>query len=190
MESNKNLTAQESLDIITGMINQAKGNVKNNSFYFLLWGWVVAIANLGMYVLIQVNYSKPYLIWLLVVPAWIISMYTGFKKGRETRNVTHLDRVNAALWISFGIVVFTLIAFGYKINYQLNPLILLITSIPTLISGVILKFKPLIIGGILFWIFAIINFTLPIAYQNLIGAVAIISGYLIPGYMLKRKSQE
>jgi hypothetical protein len=87
-------------------------------------------------------------------------------------------------------VTLSLIFFGYKINFQLNPLILLLVSIPTFVSGIILKFKPLIVGGILFWFFGLINFFVPLEYQNLIGALAMICGYLIPGYLLKGESKK
>jgi hypothetical protein len=186
----KNLTAQESLEIITAMINQAKGNAKDNSVYFLLWGWLVIVANLISYTLHAINYNMPFLAWLVVIPGWGITIYIGRKHSGKIQNRTHLDRVTTALWISFSIVTLSLIFFGYKINFQLNPLILLLVSIPTFVSGIILKFKPLIVGGILFWFFGLINFFVPLEYQNLIGALAMICGYLIPGYLLKGESKK
>ncbi|MFZ6010902.1 MAG: hypothetical protein ACOYXT_11210 [Bacteroidota bacterium] len=183
----ENLSARQSLDIITSMITQAKGNVQRNSFYFLLWGWVVAVANLGMYALTLLQYDRPYIVWVITIPAWIISLYKGFRQSREERISTHFDKISMWLWISFGICVFTLVAFGYKINYQLNPAILLLCAIPTFISGVILRFTPLMLGGASFWIFSIIDFLTPMESQPLVGAIAIICGYLVPGYLLKNK---
>jgi hypothetical protein len=183
----ENLSAQQSLDIITSMIAEAKGNVQKNNFFFLLWGWVVALANIGMYVLGQLDYSRPYIVWSLTIPAWIITLYIAFKGNKGQRTATHFDRISAWLWMSFGITIFILVAFGFKINYQLNPVILTISAIPTLVSGVILRFTPLITGGVLFWIFAIVSFLMPREIQPLVGAIAIVCGYLIPGYMLKRK---
>jgi hypothetical protein len=186
MES-ENLSARQSLDIITTMIAEAKGNVQRNNFFFLLWGWVVAIANIGMYTLHSLGYSRPYIVWAITIPAWIVTLYMAFRRENIQRTVTHFDRISAWLWISFGITIFILVGFGSKINFQLNPVILAVSAIPTLVSGTILRFKPLIVGGILFWIFAIISFIVPMTMQPLLGAIAIICGYLIPGYMLKRK---
>jgi hypothetical protein len=182
-----NLSAQQSLDIITNMIAQAKGNVKRNNFYFLLWGWVIALANLGVYALSVLEYAYPYIVWIVTIPTWIYTMYKGFQMGKSSGRTTHLDKVNISLWISFGIVVFTIVAFGYNINYQINTLILLIIAIPTFVSGTILKFRPLMFGAAAFWIFGIIGFLVPREIQPLIGAVAIICGYLVPGYLLKGK---
>lgn len=100
---------------------------------------------------------------------------------------THLDKITMWLWLSFGLIIATLVVFGHAINYQLNPVILLVSAIPTFVSGIVLRFTPLVVGGISFWIFAIICFLSPATIQSLLGAAAIICGYLIPGYLLKRK---
>ena len=183
----ENLTANESLDIIAQMIRQAQGNVRESSFHFLLWGWVVTIANLGMFTLMQLNYPRPYIIWSITIPAWLVSMYYGYSRSKEQRAVTHIDRTTMWLWISYGICIFTLVFFGSTINWKLNPVILLMTVIPTLVSGIVIRFRPLIIGGISIWVFSILSFLVDSQYQYLAGALAIISGYLVPGYMLRNK---
>jgi hypothetical protein len=181
----ENLTARESLDIIAAMILQAKGNVQRNNFFFLFWGWVVVLANLGMYVLDEINYQRPYAIWLITVPAWAYTLYKIFTRRKEARTTSHFDRISAYLWISYGVTIFSLVLCGYKINFQLNPVILAISAIPTIVSGVILNFRPLIVGGITFWLSALVAFLVPMQTQPLVGAIAIACGYLIPGYMLK-----
>ncbi|HYG18365.1 MAG TPA: hypothetical protein VD816_05520 [Ohtaekwangia sp.] len=189
METEK-LTARESLDIITAMIEKAKGNVQRNAFYFLLWGWVIVLANLGMYTLLRVGYERPALVWLITIPAWIYSIYYGYRREKSRATTTHFDRISTGLWLSFGVCIFTLVFFGYKINFQLNPVILLITAVPTFVSGIIIRFKPLMIGGVAFWAFGIVNFLVPMDLQFLFGAMAIVCGYLVPGYMLKNKEAQ
>lgn len=184
---NENLSASQSLDIITQMIHQAQGNVRGSSFHFLLWGWVVAAANLGMFTLIQLEYSRPYIVWLITIPAWITSMYFGYKQGRAERMVTHIDRIAMWMWIIYGVSIFTLVFFGKAINWNLNPVILLMTVVPTFVSGVVIRFKPLILGGISIWFFSIVCFLVDMQYQFLVGALAVTIGYLIPGYLLRYK---
>jgi hypothetical protein len=183
---NPDLTARESIDLITHMIMEAKGNVQRNNFYFLLWGWVVIIANLGMYSLTLLDYRHPYIAWTITIPAWIYTFFRAFSQRKHKTVHTHFDTISGLLWMSFGITIFILVSFGSKINYQLNPVILAVSAMPTLVSGIILKFKPLIVGGIIFWLGAIANFMTPMESQPLIGAVTIACGYLFPGYMLRR----
>jgi hypothetical protein len=182
-----NLTAQQSLDIISSMIRQAKGNVQQNSFYFLLWGWTIAVCNLSLYfVLAFTSISNPFWIWLLTIPASIISGIYGSRQ-EKLHNTTHLDEINKWLWIGYAVVCFTVVLFGYKINYQINPVILCISAVPTFVSGVMLRFRPLIYSGICFWILGTLNFMLPMTEQFLVSGIAIAIGYLVPGYMLKAK---
>lgn len=186
-QSSDKLTASESLNLIATMIQEAKGNMQRNSFYFLFWGWVVVAGNLGMYTLWKLGYEHFYAIWMIALPAWIYTLYRAFTAKKTERTVSHFDRISTWLWISYGVTLFAIVIFGYKINFQVNPVILAISAIPTIVAGVTLNFKPLIIGGITFWISAAINFQLPLETQPLVGAVAIVCGYLIPGYMLKNK---
>lgn len=187
MEPSNELTASQSLDLISSMIREAKGRVQENSFYFLLWGWVTLIGNLGMFVLASMAYPHPYLIWIITIPAWIVSFVWGIRQRRTARTATHFGRISAGLWISLGVVIVTLVAFGSKISFELNPLILLVSAIPTFTSGIILKFRPLVVGGILFWLSAIASFLVPREFQPLVGALAIACCYLVPGYLLKNK---
>ena len=183
----EHLTAEQSLDIITRMIHEAKDNVQRNSFYFLFWGWLIALANLGVFVLTKLDFEYPFVVWSITIPAWIISFVRGVRQGKAEGRSSHFNNISGALWLSFGVVVFTLVAFGSKINYELIPTILLVSAIPTFASGVILRFKPLIIGGILFWLFSIASFLVPRDWQPLVGSLAIVFCYLIPGYILKAK---
>ncbi|HEY5823014.1 MAG TPA: hypothetical protein VIT44_01530 [Cyclobacteriaceae bacterium] len=185
-EQTNQLSPEQSLALISGMIRQAQGNISYNSKYFLLWGWCIAIANLGMYGLMKfTTYRYPYIVWLLTIPAVIITIIYAVRESRESVTQTHLDRITASLWICLFFVIPPIVGFGYKINFQINPLILLLTAVPTFISGIILRFKPLLIGGICFWIFSILCFLVDGPTQSLLGAMAVITGYLIPGYMLK-----
>ena len=184
----ENFSPQESLDLITSMINRAKGNVQKNSFYFLLWGWTIMVCNLGIYIMIRfLEMHDPFWIWLLTVPAALVSGLYG-RKQEQSRTTSHLDNINKWLWIGFGVICFTIVIFGFKINYQINPVIICMSAVPTFVSGIMLKFKPLIIGGLLFWISGIILFMLPMEEQFLAAALAIASGYLVPGYLLKAKN--
>jgi hypothetical protein len=67
------------------------------------------------------------------------------------------------------------------------PYILTLAGIPTFISGFIIKFKPLILGSITFWVFALIAYFAGPSAGQLAVPVAMLTGYLIPGYVLKNR---
>jgi hypothetical protein len=188
MESGKeNLSAQESLDIITSMIRQVKGNISSNSFYFLLWGWTIAIANLGVFIMIRyTSVEEPTIIFSITIPSAIISMIHGARQSKRAQTKTLLDSVNMWLWITYAITCFTFVAFGSKTNWQMNPIIITMAAVPTFVTGVMLRFRPLMFGGVALWVSGIVLFLVPGDVQFLVAAFAITIGYLVPGYLLKK----
>lgn len=186
----KPLSAEEGLGLISQIIQQSKGKLMDNSFYFLLWGWTIALCEFGMYALMKLtDYPHPYIVWLLPIPAWIVTMIYGHNQGRTAKVTSYYDRVNMWLWISFGIAILPVIIFMSRINFQINPIIMLITALPTFITGIMVRFKPLIIGGICFYVAAILCFVVDYQTQYLVSGIAIICGYLIPGYLLRSASR-
>ncbi len=187
---NKNLTPQQSLDIISSMILQTQGNVSNSSFYFLLWGWTIAFCNLGMYVMLKFT-DSPYFaaVWLLCIPAWIITMIYGSKQDKSKQVVTHLDKINMWLWIGLGITIIPAWLLGDKINWMVNGVVLMPVGLATFLSGIIIRFKPLLFGGITFWIAGILCYLVSPIDQYLVGCVAMLFGYLLPGYILRNTKE-
>ena len=96
------------------------------------------------------------------------------------------------LWISFTITLFIILfsAGLGKISWEMsNILIIALYGLGTFASGGIIKFKPLIIGGIASWVIAVISLFIAPEYTLLSISVSIIIAYLIPGYMLKSKEK-
>lgn len=186
--SDKELTKEESLQLITDMIGQAKRNfARGGSFHFLLWGWVVMIANLGHYILAtQTDFEAPYIVWMLTVPAGIISMVYGIKKDKGARVKGHLDRMYGNIWLGVFIGVLIILFFMKEVEYNTNAIIMTFAGLGTFLSGLMLRFRPLVLGAVALWIGSVVAFLLPPMDQYLIGAVAILLGYLIPGYLLKK----
>lgn len=182
-----NLNPQQSLELITNMIRQTQGTVSGSSFYFLLWGWVITLCNFGMYLFLRFSqFEYPYAVWLLTIPAWIITMFYGNKQDGSRGSITHLDKISMWLWIGLGITISPSWIFGAHINWLVNAVILMPVGLATFVSGVIIRFKPLLFGGITFWIAGTLCYIVSPVDQYLVGGIAMIFGYLVPGYMLKK----
>jgi len=183
----KELTANESLDIISNAIAQAKKNVvKGGSFQILLWGWIVTVANLGNYTLMKINYPVPYIVWLLILPGIIISVIHGYRKSKKARVITHMDTMYGHIWLAAFIVIMTTVVFMSKLDFHHNPVILGIAGMGMYTTGMLLRFRPITMGALILWIASVVSYNVPVIDQYLVGGIAIILGYLIPGYMLKR----
>jgi hypothetical protein len=189
MENNeKMMTGEESLKIITEMINRTKVNIRQGSFHLLFWGWLITVCSLSEWVITNLtHYAHPYYVWILVIPGAFVSMIYGAVTGRKAKVHTYADMLYMWTWIGFLFAAIVLFIVQSDRMENITPYILLLAGFPTFLSGFIVKFKPLIAGGICFWVIAIlVHFAGP--SLALLGTpVAMLTGYLIPGYMLRNK---
>jgi hypothetical protein len=184
----KMMTGEESLKIITEMINKTKVNIRHGSFHLLFWGWLLILCSLGDWLLVKfTDYPHHYYVWFLVVPGAFVSMIYGFVNGRKAKVQTYADGLYMWTWIGFLITAVVLFIVQSDNMQYITPFILLLAGFPTFLTGFIIKFKPLVFGGIWFWTVALlVHFAGP-SYAALGTAIAVLIGYLIPGYMLKNK---
>jgi len=194
MENNENkMSSTESLNIISDMINRTKMNIKEGAFHLLFWGWLITIISLAEYFLAIFHVTeKPWIVWLLTIPGVFVSMIYGFVVGKKQQVYTYADRLYMWIWLSFLATTTILIIYIGSLNlmHLVGPFILLMAAFAVFVSGIVIKFKPLIAGGISIWIFSLIGFYTGPAISPLAIPAAVITGYLIPGYMLKKTETE
>ena len=188
MNMENNFSPQQSLELIQSMINKTKSNLGENRFYFLLWGWLSFIAITGQFVLkVIFEYERHYLVWLLTLPAVIITVIYSSRKHSTPRVRTWVGESMSYLWTGIGISFFILsMIITNSSGGWLNawPLFILFYGLGTFVSGRILQFSPLVIGGIFNWILALVSIFVHFDYQLLIAAAAILTSYIIPGHLL------
>lgn len=184
----KMMTGEESLKIIAEMLNKTRVNIRQGSFHLLFWGWLIVICSLAEFILDHItSISHPWRVWYLVIPGIFVSMGYGISRGRREKVHTYADMVWMWTWLAFIIAMLVLFIIHSKSMDSIEAYILMLVGLPTFISGIIIKFRPLILGGLCFWILAlIVHFGGPVI-GPLGVPLAMIIGYLIPGYMLKYK---
>jgi len=188
MENNKELKPNESFKIINEMIETAKMNIKQNAFYVLLWGWIVIIGCLLHFIFLKFSIiEKPYQVWLISIVGVVMTFIYSFKEAKRKKVFTHISKIYIFIWVTFAVSYIITIVFHIQFNYQIYPLIFLFGGNSIFLTGIVMKFKPLIFGGILFWIGCITSFYFTEAYNLLLTSIIGILGYLIPGYILKYK---
>lgn len=187
----KNLTEKESLELITDMINQAKRNYrKGGSFYFLVWGWVIMIANLMHYFLnVYTDFKYPYLVWLITIPTAILTTVYSVRRSGNARVVGHLDRLYGHLWLAISVGIVISLLFMKNLAYNHSAVIIMLAGLGTYISGNLMKFRPLIYGGVLLIVASVLAFNVSIPNQNLVAGIGIFAGYIIPGYLLQNQEK-
>ena len=190
----KEFSEMESLDLIREMIENSKAKFGESSFFFLLWGWLVLLASLSHFFLLTTGYGNPWLPWpVMIVIGAFVSGVKGKRMNRGKQVKTYLDSTMSYLWLGFIFTLFFILFFaGYgKISWDMsNVLIVTLYGMGSFVSGGILKFRPLILGGIASWIVAIISVFVPPEYTLLSITVSVIIAYLVPGYLIRTKEKQ
>ena len=179
----------ESLRLITSMIEKTRQGISDKSQYFLIWGWGAFLACVAQFVLkVVVQYPYHYLVWWVTVPCVILTIITAKRNKRNERVKTFVGETMTELWTALGITFFVMsmifIKFGWQYCY---PFFILLYGLGTYLSGRILRFTPLVIGGIICWILASICAWMEYDYQILFTASALLVSYIIPGHLLREK---
>jgi len=186
MEANEmKLDPEQSLRLITATIAKTRDNIKAMSDCFLLWGWLIAAASLLFYGLHAFTttrlYFLPFPLAVAIGVVWTLRYFRQLKAGTET----WLNWFLKQLWLAIG-VCFLLVVGISLLNHQLPfTYTLLLGGLGTLVSGLVMRFRPLIAGGILFLLLACCSVMVGDALKPLLQGIAVIGGYLAPGYLLK-----
>ena len=184
------LSPEESLQLIADTITRTKDNIKESSFCFLLWGWLISIASFSFYLLQQFTAFKYYFLPFPVLAiTGVITTVLYYRRKRSTASITHLSDFLLKMWIALGFSFFIVVFINVSQHAVPFTYTLLIGGIGTLASGLVLRFKPLIAGGILFFIAAIASIYISDDYKVLLQGGGVIFSYLIPGYLLKSGKQ-
>jgi hypothetical protein len=182
------LSPRESLDLIVDVIAKTKESLKGNSFGFLLWGWLIAIASFSFFLLHQYTSFQFYFMPFPVLSAIGIILTVNWMRKKNTGTtlpytIYFLDRLWVVLGACFLMVVFINVSHG-QVPFTYT---LIIAGIGTLVSGWVLNFRPLVIGGILLFLASMVTVYVADAYKPLVQGVAIVAGFLVPGYLLKKE---
>ena len=183
----KNITEQESLVIIQEMMNRTKEQLFDSSNLFLLWGIAAFICTITQYFLIKANVQDSEVVWIAMPIIAIIHIYVVVKESKKIKIITYDGNAIGALWtaIGFSFCCIPFIASTAKAN--IIPFIILLYGIGTYVTGKIINFKPLIIGGISCFVLAICITFINNENRLLILAFALLVSYIIPGILLKRQ---
>jgi hypothetical protein len=217
MNEEKQLTEQESLRLITEMIQKAKVGFHEKGTSAILWGSVVAVCGFVSAAEAFWDFYIGFDVWLLTFAAIIPQVFITIKEHKERRAVSHLESAMNAIWLVYGISIFALVFYfnvvpaatesmikdaGVAINQTNNKgeatpyhffilshgsLLMLLYAIPTLATGIACKFRPMFWGAVLCYIFFIISCYTAFAYDMLLNGLAGIFNWLIPGLILRTK---
>ena len=115
-------------------------------------------------------------------------IWFGARDRRREKVSTYMGEASGALWMGIGFA-FMIMAFIFmKIGWQYCfPFYILFYGLGTFVSGILLRFRPLIVGGAICYALAAFATFMDYDVQVLLTAFSILVSYIIPGHMLRSK---
>ncbi len=112
----------------------------------------------------------------------------GYRQGKKSTVTTYTDRLMAYLWGGMVVVMLALLVQGARMGWdEVYPILFLLWGWALFVSGGMVRFMPLMWGGVFNWAMGIFAFYQSFEVQLLLIATSMIATYLIPGYMLRLK---
>jgi hypothetical protein len=183
---------EQSLQLIQQMITNTRQSMSDKSIYFLVWGWLTFAAFTGQFILKHVlNYEKHYLVWLVIIPGVIFSVYQGNKDKKQSRVRSYIDDSIGHLWGGMAVCFFVLclVLSIQGTDTTGYPFFIMLYGLGTYVSGSMIRFSPLANGGLLASGLAIGSAFVSYDYQILFGAAAILVSYIVPAHLLRIKNK-
>ena len=151
MEQIKEMTAQESLKLIAETFNKSrKGILRNSAKYFMLWGAMLTVTSLVIYLLWHLT-GKPdwnFLWFAMPVIGYPVAALMGKYDVAVPQN--EVSKMLSGVWRVFGAFAVTLSALAiFLVPMNVSLIIVIILGLAECMSGVLLKNWPVIICGFL-----------------------------------------
>ena len=151
MEQIKEMTAQESLKLITETFNKSrKGILRNSAKYFMLWGALLTLTSLVIYLLWHLT-GKPqwnFLWFAMPVIGYPAAALMGKYDVAVPQN--EVSKMLSGVWRVFGAFAITLSTVAiFLVPMNVSLIIVIILGLAECMSGVLLKNWPVIICGFL-----------------------------------------
>jgi hypothetical protein len=186
----ENFSPLDSLGLIEKMILQAQNKMSDNGTLYLLWGWVIFTCSVGQYVLLKLtNRPETGYIWFLTFLAAIYQIVYLSRQKKNQRVKSYTEDIINAIWICFGVCmgILTFLMAKSATWIQIYSMVLMMYGVPTLLSGVVMKFKPLVVGGIACWALSIGSSFVQSIEILLLLAAAVLVAWIVPGYLMRQK---
>jgi len=113
MEQNKEMTAEESLSLITETLNSSRREItRRSSKYYILWGILLTLFSLIVYALWKLTDQEAWIcLWFAMpVVGFLLARLIG-RRDTDVHVQNDVSRITQGIWTSFGIFACAVAAF-------------------------------------------------------------------------------
>ena len=160
MENNK-LSAAQSLELITSMIQDSRSRLARNSGTpFLIWGYTTVAVSLFNALALYLGWSHAWAwSWFSIPVIGWLGMLLLFKQEPSARN--YIDRIVSMIWVVIGLSFAWLFVGAVVFGCSISFLTVVVMGIGTVLTGCVIKHRTTAVCG---WAAMCASLIFPIVY--------------------------
>lgn len=190
----KQLNEKESLELISRMIRNTQNKLEANSgLSILIWGYVTVAVTIAVWSLIHITGNHYWHYLWFAIPVLGLSLSAIFSKKKYKSVETYVDRVVTYVWTVLGVGCFVFSTASFFTHLPILTIVLLLMGAGSMITGLVIRFPVLAIGGAISMSLSVIMIFIPQTLDNQLAlfAIGFIGMGIVPGHILyaKAKSQ-
>ena len=183
---NSTLTPEQSLLLITKTIEETKERFKENGHILVFWGILMLIVIGSQFILSLLELYKFTMYPVYLYPfGGVYMIYIWIKEKKQNMPKTIIGNILGNLGWIFGMNLMIMgFFFSGKLGDAMAPVFLILFALFINVCGLSIKFKPLIIGGVLVNLIGLGSFFLDRDYHGFSMMLGAVVGLIIPGILL------
>ncbi len=180
------LTPEESLLLITKTIEETKDRFKENGHIFVFWGTLMLIVIGSQFILSILELYKYTMYPVYLYPlGGVYMIYIWVKERKKNMPKTIIGNILGNIGWIIGMNLMTMgFFFSNQLGEAMGPIFIILLALMIIVSGLAIRFKPLIIGGALMNLIGLASFFLDRDFHGFSMMLAAVVGLIIPGILL------
>ena len=155
---------KKSMQIIHEMLQVSKRKFQSDRILMIVWGWIMSVHYITIYILeiTDPNYNLKrnlkYLVTGLIFLGFAFTVYYIFTQRKKVQTYIGVSLRYVWLGMFFSMVLVNVIQFRVlqEVNFELqHPVFMVIIAFATVVTGGILRYNLVIMGGICFGLLAL-----------------------------------
>jgi hypothetical protein len=185
MPEEKQLTEQESLQLIGRMIHEAKGYYYESGLGGLIYGFSFFICSLLHYLMGKELIAFPFEPFYLLVPVFFAQAWLQWNEEKKKKAKTFTDEAVDYVWMGFFISALAAWCGAFAgLQYSIVTIIIFLMAFAAYVTGSLTKFRYHIIAAFICWALAIASFFMQDPGVYLLLALAAVLVWIVPGFIL------
>jgi len=185
MHEENQLSGEESLHLINRMIHEAKGYFHESGIGALIYGFTTVVCCVLAWLRETDAIHFPFHPFYIMLPVFVWQAIIQYRQDKQKQAKTFTDEAIDFVWMGFFISSLVAFCAGFAgIKYIPITVVILLAGFASFITGMLAKFRYLIICSFACWAVGIISFfVLNPAIYLLLAAVGILI-WVVPGFIL------